>query len=544
MITNNQDIIDRVKMRKPKKLLCTENNLFTGGPVVVYKWRPGTGNQIEYLSPNLAKQFGYQPKEFLLGKLHYASLIHPEDQGIWVNAIRVGLTQEKPFFEMEYRIRKSDGEYRWVYDYVVTVRDATGRVKSCHGYILDITGRKNSEKALQENAKKYRELVEDANVIAMHLNEKGQILFINEFGLKFFGRQPSELLHHSFKDTLLPQFESSGRNLWDAFDDMFNNPAKYTTSVFEHTARDGRRVWVEWTNRLFRDLANGQSRLVTVGFDVTARQRAEIALKFHYERQRRNQLIYDVLDSRISEKEFFAGAEKEGFRLETPLICCFVIFDFSNSRLKFLEEDREEFHNWVETAVDLVKARLGGLVWYAKPGISILKHIPATGSATDQTKWVTNLPSVMKDVFRGVDCVIGISTVHAEIKTIYREAREAARIGPIFQPDKQIFRWRDLGISKLIFQQANTDDGKVFVKEWIGPLIEKPSSKNQELLSTLKELISGDTINAIANRLHIHPKTLVFRKGKIEKILQVNIDDPEIRLNIAAALKLKQLQKK
>lgn len=536
-----------IRDKQKEELLQAENQLFTTGPIVAYKWKSGAADRAEYLSPNVYEQFGYDVQDFLTGKLNHMKLIHPEDKKRWKAAVRARLTEEQLFTEIEYRIRRADGEYRWVLDHTILLRGGTGAVSGCQGYILDITERKYSENALWESEKKYRELVEDAQIIIMNFNENGQVLFINEFGSAFFGYQPSELVGHSCKGTLLPELESTGRNLWDFYKDVFDNTANYKQAVCEVAKKDGRRVWIEWTNRFQKDATTGQVSVTSVGIDITAKRRVVAFARAQYERHRRDKILDDVIESRITEEEFLNLAEECGFRIVPPLLCCIVTLDFSNDRLKFLEKNSEEWQTWVDTAVDLIYSRLGGLAWHTEGRIVILHHSPIKSCARslyDDATWVEKISNIIKDVFRGIHYAIGVSAIQAEIKTVYTQACEAVRVGPVFHPETHIHYWRDLGVNRLILEQAKSTAGMAFIQDYLGPLLEKPSSRNEEWLRTLKEIISGDSMNLMAARLHIHPKTLAFRKRKIEKLLQINTNDPEERLNIAVAFKLKQLQEK
>ena len=60
----------------------------------------------------------------------------------------------------------------------------------------------------------------------------------------------------------------------------------------------------------------------------------------------------------------------------------------------------------------------------------------------------------------------------------------------------------------------------------------------EELLDTLREIVSGHSAQLITEQLHIHRQTLVFRKKGLEKILGVDLDSSEVVLNIAIALKM------
>jgi PAS domain S-box-containing protein len=409
------------------------------------------------------------------------------------------------------------------------------------GLVYDAT------EALCESEKKYRDIIGDAQIIIMNVDETGRILFINKFGSNFLGYQSSDLIGYSLKDTFLPEFESTGRNLWEYYKDLFDNSANYKKIVCEVTKKDGRRVWIEWMNCFQKDAVTGQASVVTVGIDITARRRAEALARTMYERRQRDKMLDDVIENRITEEEFFSIAEENGLQIAPPLVCCMVVLDCSDDRLKFLKKDLEEWQAWVDTAVDLIYARLGGLAWHTEHGIVILHHSSKksrTRSFHDDATWVEKISNVIKDVFRGIHYMIGVSTIHTEIKTVYTQAYEAVRVGPVFHPEKYIHHWRDLGVNRLLIEQAKSTAGMAFIQDYLGPLLEKPSSRNKEWFMTLQEIISGDSMNAMAARLHIHPKTLAFRKIRIKRLLQLEIDDPEERLNIAVALKLKKLREK
>ena len=66
---------------------------------------------------------------------------------------------------------------------------------------------------LVESEMRYRELVQDANVIIFLMNGQGRITFMNEYGLSFFGYTDEEIVGKTEWETILPEYESTGRNL-------------------------------------------------------------------------------------------------------------------------------------------------------------------------------------------------------------------------------------------------------------------------------------------------------------------------------------------
>ena len=78
------------------------------------------------------------------------SLIHPEDYSGYHDALRdhfKGLTAR---LEHEYRIASAGGEYRWVIDRGIAIRDAAGHAVKLVGAVTDVTSRKLAEQALRE----------------------------------------------------------------------------------------------------------------------------------------------------------------------------------------------------------------------------------------------------------------------------------------------------------------------------------------------------------------------------------------------------------
>lgn len=74
--------------------------------------------------------------------------VHPDDVAHMWEAIQ-GARREHRSFEVEYRLRRHDGEYRWVLDKGVTRRAANGELLGYVGSVTDITDRKRAE----ENAR-------------------------------------------------------------------------------------------------------------------------------------------------------------------------------------------------------------------------------------------------------------------------------------------------------------------------------------------------------------------------------------------------------
>jgi PAS domain S-box-containing protein len=96
---------------------------------------------LEYLGTTLEQVSGWNWKAF----------IHPEDvDGIvakWLASLSSG-----EVFEYETRVRRADGEYRWMFHCKVPLRDSRGNIVKWYGSSLDIEERKKADEQLRHNA--------------------------------------------------------------------------------------------------------------------------------------------------------------------------------------------------------------------------------------------------------------------------------------------------------------------------------------------------------------------------------------------------------
>jgi carbohydrate diacid regulator len=114
--------------------------------------------------------------------------------------------------------------------------------------------------------------------------------------------------------------------------------------------------------------------------------------------------------------------------------------------------------------------------------------------------------------------LVTVGTVVNELKNLpvsYREACTARDVGKIFQADKQIIHYNQLGIGRLIYQLP-VPLCKMFVNEVLGG---KPvASFDDEALNTVQKFFDNDlNVSETARDLYIHRNTLVYRLDKLQK---------------------------
>ncbi len=123
------------------------------------------------------------------------------------------------------------------------------------------------------------EMIDSINSIVLRWGTDLRITFINDFALEFFGYRREDVLGQSILGTIVPPKSDTGRDLAAMVRNIVRDPERFVNNENENIRRDGKRVWVNWTNRAVRDREGRVVEILSVGNDVTRRKTAEEALK-------------------------------------------------------------------------------------------------------------------------------------------------------------------------------------------------------------------------------------------------------------------------
>jgi len=113
----------------------------------------------------------------------WAQGVHPEDVKVCLETYR-NVFDQRETFEMEYRLRRHDGEYRWVLDLGVPRFHPDGSFAGYIGSCLDVTERKQAEEALSSVNRKLIEAHEEertwiARELHDEINQRLALLAVN-----------------------------------------------------------------------------------------------------------------------------------------------------------------------------------------------------------------------------------------------------------------------------------------------------------------------------------------------------------------------------
>jgi PAS domain S-box-containing protein len=137
---------------------------------------------LEYLGVTLDKVAGW----------NWTSFIHPEDVDGFVVEWRACLVSGETF-EYESRVRRADGQYRWMIHRKVPLRDTNGNIVKWYGSSLDIEERKTErETKLQENAAKLEEAQRVAHVGYWEWDLRTDHVIWSDETYRIYGLHPQE----------------------------------------------------------------------------------------------------------------------------------------------------------------------------------------------------------------------------------------------------------------------------------------------------------------------------------------------------------------
>ncbi len=126
---------------------------------------------------------------------------------------------------------------------------------------------------------KYSAIVENARSIILRMDPSGRILFMNRFGLEFFGFDSDQLMGKNVVGTIVPEVESTGRNLRALIDELLHAPDAHVKGENENIKADGTRVWISWTNTPVRNSKGELEEILSIGHDITQLKELERRLR-------------------------------------------------------------------------------------------------------------------------------------------------------------------------------------------------------------------------------------------------------------------------
>jgi PAS domain S-box-containing protein len=206
----------------------------------------------------------------------WVSVVHPDDVAGRRAALLGALRTGQPF-ETEYRLRRADGEYRWMLDQGAPQSDPRGGFHGYVGVAIDITARRHAEDELRWLSKAVEQ--SPASVVITDLS--GSIEYVNPKFTQVTGYTLEEALGRNPR--ILKSGESPAeeyRRLWETIQ------TGEWRGEFHNRKKNGELYWEAASICPIRDVAGKPSHFIAVKEDITGRKRMEAALRASEERLR------------------------------------------------------------------------------------------------------------------------------------------------------------------------------------------------------------------------------------------------------------------
>jgi PAS domain S-box-containing protein len=210
-------------------------------PVTVYIDRLDDVSSNVFMSAQLEAVLGYSAEEWASDAEFYLKVIHPDDlERVLTEHRRTRETGD--MFSMEYRMVARDGSIRWFLDEARVIRDAAGQPVSHHGFLLDITERKELEYALHREKQHLQSLLENSLTAIIAVDLHDTITAWNPAAEKLFGYTREEAIGRNIDELVANSVEVRIEA------EKLNEQAReegYVHVVTRRTRRDGALVDVE-----------------------------------------------------------------------------------------------------------------------------------------------------------------------------------------------------------------------------------------------------------------------------------------------------------
>ncbi|NQT92483.1 MAG: PAS domain S-box protein [Lentisphaerae bacterium] len=168
--------------------------LINRSPVVVFLWRVAEDWPVEYVSENVV-QYGYSPEDFTSGRVSWPGITHPEDVPRLEREVEAFFEEGTDEWMQSYRIRAHSGQWLWIEDRNMVLRDESQRITHVQGVLLDVTNRVEADEARQRSDESFRLMFENATDAILWADPDSQcITNCNRAAETLFGRPREELL--------------------------------------------------------------------------------------------------------------------------------------------------------------------------------------------------------------------------------------------------------------------------------------------------------------------------------------------------------------
>ncbi|MFI5072107.1 MAG: PAS domain S-box protein [Terriglobales bacterium] len=247
------------------------------GKMFAYEWDAAT--DVIVRSEESARILGIDEATPFTGQQAFAK-VHPDDQKGLLAAM-AGLSSEKPYLQVSYRMIRPDGTVIWVERNSRAHFDKQGRMLRIVGMVADITERKSAEEALRTSQEQLQAIWNNSPAILFIKDRQGRYLDFNILFLRLTSLSREQILGKTDEEIFQPDqavaFRANDRRVLEE-----NRAIEY-----EETAEQKDGIHASIVQKFpLRDAQGQPYAICGIATDITERKRAEDGLRDSEERLR------------------------------------------------------------------------------------------------------------------------------------------------------------------------------------------------------------------------------------------------------------------
>ena len=202
----------------------------------------------------------------------WAKGVHPDDLQKCLQVYTSAFDARQPFV-MQYRLRRHDGDYRWISDQGVPRYDAQRKFTGYIGSCVDVTELMTKDEALRESEERMRIAAEAANLGIWEWDLRTNEIWATNARRALLGWPVSgNVMFEDFISRVHPEDRSRLRQtISDAIHDAKDYEAEYRLILPDGIAR-----WMSTRGSVHFDDGGKPARVLGISMDITARKQAEL----------------------------------------------------------------------------------------------------------------------------------------------------------------------------------------------------------------------------------------------------------------------------
>jgi PAS domain S-box-containing protein len=226
--------------------------------------------EVEVVNQRVLDYFGKTEDELK----DWQTFVHPDDTTRVVTLLNRSIETGLPF-DVEHRVRRADGVYRWFHSRSLPLHDAEGRIARWYHLLTDIEDRKRAEEALRASERDLALIIETIPALVWSAAPDGQLSYVNKRVLDYTGASLDALAKAGWIDFLHPDDVEPTVRSWN----LAVETGQPHEIEYRLRCQDGAYRWFHVLGQLGRDGDGRMTRWYGLLIDIDDRKTTEEALR-------------------------------------------------------------------------------------------------------------------------------------------------------------------------------------------------------------------------------------------------------------------------